>query len=480
MYTREDKIEIVEAFLSSALSVAAAARRPGWPCRSTLRLWVEEARRGELPISVPVPKGRASEHTPHKQYSAATRKRAVELYERGRRPVEIARLLGMNSSGCIRVWWKKARETGKIGGRTFTPKPPEGGEKESTVEQKAQGVDFLYTGEPVAECWKDLTPDQVENALLRAVLADLKAAGCDPASTSNRSKTELGERLRTATGLPLRSITDFLKISKSSYEYQRAAMRQPDKYAELRKRVKEVFWAERGTRGYRYVTMKLRQGDDPITVSEKVVRRIMREEHLIVVYAVPSCKKYSSYAGEISDAPENLVNRKFHAGLPNLLWLTDITEFRLPLGEKVYLSPVLDCFDGGLASWTIGRRPTAELANSSLRAACAQLDDGGRTVIHSDRGSHYRWPEWVSICEENGLVRSMSKKGCSPDNSAMEGFFGRLKNEFFYHRNWRGVTADGFMEMLDDWLRYYNTKRPKEALGWMAPMEYRMAKGLAS
>ena len=109
-----------------------------------------------------------------------------------------------------------------------------------------------------------------------------------------------------------------------------------------------------------------------------------------------------------------------------------------------------------------------------------RLDDGGRTVIHSDRGSHYRWPEWVSICEENGLVRSMSKKGCSPDNSAMEGFFGRLKNEFFYHRNWRGVTADGFMEMLDDWLRYYNTKRPKEALGWMAPMEYRMAKGLAS
>ena len=65
-----------------------------------------------------------------------------------------------------------------------------------------------------------LNPDQIENLLLRAVLADLKAGGWDPASISNRSKCELGERLRRETGLPLRSITGFLRISKSSYEYQ--------------------------------------------------------------------------------------------------------------------------------------------------------------------------------------------------------------------------------------------------------------------
>lgn len=51
--------------------------------------------------------------------------------------------------------------------------------------------------------------------------------------------------------------------------------------------------------------------------------------------------------GEISDALENLVNRAFRAAAPNELWLTDITEFGLP-GGKVHLSPILDCFDGGL------------------------------------------------------------------------------------------------------------------------------------
>lgn len=76
---------------------------------------------------------------------------------------------------------------------------------------------------------------------------------------------------------------------------------------------------------------------------------------------------YSSYAGEVYKAPENLVNRNFHADEPNLLWLTDITEFRLPGGEKVYLSPVIDCFGGMLSPGRSGCTPTS----ASRTRACA-------------------------------------------------------------------------------------------------------------
>lgn len=93
-----------------------------------------------------------------------------------------------------------------------------------------------------------------------------------------------------------------------------------------------------------------------------------------------------------------------------------------------YLSPVIDCFDGLVVSWRIGRRPNAALANGSLEDACGTLSPGQRPVCHSDRGCHYGWPGWIGVCEGNGLVRSMSRKGCSPDNSACEGFFGRLKD----------------------------------------------------
>lgn len=174
------------------------------------------------------------------------------------------------------------------------------------------------------------------------------------------------------------------------------------------------------------------------------------------------------------------MGRDFRAGGPNEPWLADITEFKLPSEEKACLSPVIDCYDGLVVAWRIGRRPNAALANGSLEDACGTLSPGQRPVCHSDRGCHCRWPGWIGICEGNGLTRSMSKRGCSPDNSACEGFFGRLKNEFFYHRDWSGVAVESFMELLDEYIRFYNERRKKQSLGWMSPMQYRISKGLAA
>ena len=73
-------------------------------------------------------------------------------------------------------------------------------------------------------------------------------------------------------------------------------------------------------------------------------------------------------------------------------------------------------------------------------------------MVHSDRGCHYRWPDWIRILDKAELTCSMSKKGCSLDNSACEGFFGRLKNEMFYNRNWNRITIDSFITKLDGYM----------------------------
>jgi putative transposase len=176
----------------------------------------------------------------------------------------------------------------------------------------------------------------------------------------------------------------------------------------------------------------------------------MKEEQLTVPYRKK--RRYSSYKGEISPAVENLVNRDFHADEPNTRWLTDLTEFHLPAG-KVCLSPIIDCFDGLVVSWTIGTSPDAKLVNTMLEGAISNLSNE-HPIVHSDRGSHYRWPGWLSMMKGAGLTRSMSKKGCSPDNSACEGFFGRLKNEMFYFRSWKDVSIDQFIDELDSHLRF--------------------------
>ena len=128
-------------------------------------------------------------------------------------------------------------------------------------------------------------------------------------------------------------------------------------------------------------------------------------------------------------------------------------------------------------SWRIGASPDAELANSMLREACERLRDGDRPIAHSDGGSHCRWPGWIEIREREGITRSMSRKGCSPGNSACEGLFGRLKNEFFCDRDWDDASIDNFIGELDGYMRCYRDERIKESLGWMSPMQYRKSLG---
>lgn len=161
----------------------------------------------------------------------------------------------------------------------------------------------------------------------------------------------------------------------------------------------------------------------------------------------------------------------FAASAPNELWVSNVIEFRLSGDDRI---PLLDCFDSSLMAWQISTSEKADdLTNPSLLQSAEKLEGGHGCCIHTDRVGQYFSEGWIGICEEHGMTRSMSRKGHSPDNARMEGFFGRLKMEFFDIRDWKGIDAEGFIAQLDDWLVYYNEKRVKESLGWMSPMPYR-------
>lgn len=142
---------------------------------------------------------------------------------------------------------------------------------------------------------------------------------------------------------------------------------------------------------------------------------------------------------------------------------------------------MIDCFDGMVVSWSIGTSPDAELVNTMLDAAIETVSQNDKKpIVHSDRGGHYRWPGWISRVADAKLTRSMSRKACSPDNAACEGFFGRLKTEMFYPRDWRSTTIAQFVGALDDYIRWYNEKRVKSSLGYLSPIEYRESLGLTT
>lgn len=300
-----------------------------------------------------------------------------------------------------------------------------------------------------------------------------KDAGINPLGLTSREKTKVVDALRDS--FPLSDLLHSLKLARSTYFYHRLQQTLPDKYARVRAAIRNLFDDNYRCYGYRRIDGALRR--EGVHVSEKVVRRLMAEERLIV--KTPRRRRFSAYAGDPTPAVPNLLNRDFHASVPNTKWLTDLTEIHIPSG-KVYVSPIVDCFDGLVVARNIGTSPDANLVNTMLDHAVQTLQPGEHPVIHSDRGSHYRWPEWIRRTDNAKLTRSMSKKGCSPDNAACEGFFGRLKTELIYRRNWQDVTLEDFMERIDAYIRWYNERRIKISLGGRSPIEYRHALGLMS
>lgn len=315
----------------------------------------------------------------------------------------------------------------------------------------------------------------IEIAIRKGALELLgKEPGADPENLTSREKTLLVKTVSETLGVTARNLLPVVGIARSTYHYQPDAMKRPDKDASLLELVREAF--ENSERRYGYKRIHLELKGMGVRVSAKRVMRLMTRHGLVPLFK--SAKRYSSYKGELTKAPANLVDRDFHAERPNMLWVTDLTEFSIPAG-KAYLSPVIDCYDGMPVAWTIGTSPNAELTNGMLTDACSTLRDGEKPIIHSDRGCHYRWPEWIRICRDNNLTRSMSAKGCSPDNAAAEGFFGRLKQEFFHKRSFAGVSMDGFIGMLDEYMVWYRDKRLKTEFG-MSIMDRRRELGLVA
>ena len=453
-FSQPQKAAALEHYLTHDRCIAGTMRALSYPGRGTLTNWIREA----FPEARMAVVGSVGQ----RRYPESLKQAGVmELCTRQESAQAVADRLGV-CRPTLYNWKNQLLGREAPASMKHTDRSPQAQEREELERQ----VEILRHEVRQLRLEQDLL--NKANELLK------KGLGVDLQLLSNREKTLLIDALREHYGLP--ELLAQLGLARSSYFYHRARAAIGDKYVKVRQSITEIFESNHRCYGYRRLHASLAREQCPI--SEKVVQRLMKQESLVV--AKPKRRRYASYLGEISPAPENIINRDFQAAAPNEKWLTDITEFQIPAG-KVYLSPIIDCFDGMVVSWTIGTSPDAELVNTMLDAAIETVaETNDRPVVHSDRGGHYRWPGWLSRMSEANLTRSMSRKACSPDNAACEGFFGRLKNELFYPRDWKSVTIEQFIGVVDDYIRWYNEKRIKISLGALSPIEYRVSLGLAA
>lgn len=264
---------------------------------------------------------------------------------------------------------------------------------------------------------------------------------------------------------PLRVLLKAAEMARSVFYYHRQARQVEDKYDEVKKRIRFIYDEHRGRYGYRRITATLHQLSEKI--NHKTVQRLMGELNL---KSLVRPKKYRSFKADMGGAAPNELARQFEATAPNQKWATDVTELKVG-DEKLYLSPILDLYNGEIIAFQTSRRPVFEMVLSMLGKALATLLPHERPLLHSDQGWHYRMPKYQTTLSERGIVQSMSRKGNCHDNAAMESFFGVLKTEFFYLNKFTSITE--LQEGLSEYIRYYNNDRIKLKLKGLSPVQYR-------
>jgi len=222
-------------------------------------------------------------------------------------------------------------------------------------------------------------------------------------------------------------------------------------------------------KGYRRIRDDLERYHD-IDVNDKRVLRICRIKGIksTIKYANHGCTRQARNPQHIA---ENVLNREFTAEKPNEKWLTDVTEFKWYEGivvHKIYLSAILDLYDRRIVSFVIRDHNDNPLVFDTFDAAIRANPDA-HPLFHSDRGYQYTNRTFYGKLVAAGMTQSMSRVAKCIDNGPMEGFWGILKRERYYGK--RFESREALIEMIENYIYYYNNRRLQRKLGVLTPME---------
>lgn len=255
-------------------------------------------------------------------------------------------------------------------------------------------------------------------------------------------------------------------LARSTFFYHQQRLTMPDRHAQLKQAIIDIFERMNRRFGYRRVHAQLRR--EGWSVNHKLVYKLMNELGLKSKVRVK--KKYNSYKGTVSHIARNVLDRRFTPEKPNAVWASDVTEFRVAC-TKVYLSPIMDLYDRTIVSYSVSTSPNTAFTAQSLCDAITQQQPGQGLLVHTDQGFQYQHSSWRDLINSIGGVQSMSRKGNCCDNAVMENFFGHLKTEMYHGETFTGL--DEFYRAIDEYICWYNNERAQIRLKGLTPMQYR-------
>lgn len=266
----------------------------------------------------------------------------------------------------------------------------------------------------------------------------------------------------------MKALLNLAGLAKSTYHYQittKTINEKRDK--DLLRMISNIF--EKHHKKYGYVRITLELKSLGYHINKKKVARIMAKNHLS---ALPRPRQYHSYKGNVGVTASNIINRWFDERRPYARIGTDVTQFTTQFG-KLYLSPIIDFHSREILAYDISERPNF----NQIKRMLSQLEEKHGTylrgiIFHSDQGWQYQMKHYQDFLKECGMIQSMSRKGNCLDNSPTENFFGRMKEEMFYGKEWSFTSLNDLKRKMDEYIKYYNEIRIVTKLR-TSPIQYR-------
>lgn len=205
-------------------------------------------------------------------------------------------------------------------------------------------------------------------------------------------------------------------------------------------------------------------------VNHKRVERLMKK---IGIQARPKQRKYVSYKGDFGKKCKNLLldkilledknlyvyKRNFETTGPYQKLGTDVTVFIMPFG-KLYLSPIIDFHTRETLAYNLSEHPDFRQIDKMFKEL--EKKHGSKikgAILHSDMGWQYQMQKYQDKLAELEILQSMSRKGNCLDNSPTENFFGRMKEEMFYGKEYLYKDMDSLIKAIVKYIEYYNEER---------------------
>lgn len=260
----------------------------------------------------------------------------------------------------------------------------------------------------------------------------------------------------------MHTLCDAYNISRSSYHYHikygRNLKQHEIRRNNLKPLIQKTFDEYHQTIGAEKISALLKQKGS--IVSSKLVKELMNELNLVCV-SPDSKKEYRNFHRK-----ENIVNKEFNPEHPNQIWVSDITTFMIK-DERLYLCAILDLFSRKIISYKISFNISTQLVTSTFKAVCKETPFDKSIIFHSDRGTQYTSTTFRKLLQDYSFIQSFSKPHNPYDNSVMESFFGILKKEEMYRRNYQSVSD--FKSSIKKYIKFYNEKRPHKANSYLSP-----------